>query len=87
METRGLPVISQENSAQNFNQTGRLTEELTFALNATPRGELSDWGVRIGTRFVSVGAKRVTNLGSLLSRLAMGTADELVDAIGAVAGA
>ena len=78
-------MIAQENSARKFNQTGRLTEELTFALNATPRRELSDWGVRIGKRFVSVGVKRVTNLGSLLSKLTTGTADELVDAIGAVA--
>ncbi len=78
-------MIAQENSARKFNQTGRLTEELTFALNATPRRELSDWGVRIGKRFVLVGVKRVTNLGSLLSKLTIGTADELVDAIGAVA--
>lgn len=83
---KGMPVIEQECSPRNFNQAGRLKEELVFALNATPRDEVSDWGRQIGKRFVAVGVKRVTNLGSLLSKLAIGTADELVDAIGAVAG-
>ena len=79
-------MIAQENSARNFGQNGRLTEELIFALKATSRRELSDWGVRIGKRFVSVGGKRVSNLGALLSKLTIGTADELANAIGAVAG-
>jgi hypothetical protein len=79
-------VIAQEELFSNSNLPSRLKEELLYALKATPQGDVSDWGKRIGTRFLTVGVKRVANLGSLLSRLAMGTADELVGAIGAVAG-
>ena len=64
--------------------SGLLKDELVLAIKATPREQISDWGRRIGKRFVAVGVKRVTNLGALLSRLTIGTADELVNALRAI---
>jgi hypothetical protein len=77
-------MIAEAYAFNNFEQSGRLKDELIFALRATPHEQIADWGKRIAKRFVTVGVKRVTNLGSLLSRLTMGTADELVSTVGAI---
>ena len=77
-------MFSEEYAFNNFEQSGPLKDELVFALRATPHEQIANWGKRIAKRFVSVGVKRVTNLGFLLSRLTMGTADELVSTVGAI---
>ena len=77
-------MLVEEFSFHNFGRAGSLENELVFAVRATPSEQITDWGIRIGRRFVSVGVKRVTNLVSLLSRLTMATADELVSAVGAI---
>jgi len=77
-------VISAEYSFDKPPSPSLLKDELVSAIRATPSEQMADWGKRIGRRFVSVGVKRVTNLGALLSRLTIGTADELVNAVGAI---
>ncbi len=77
-------MITEEYSFDKFPSYGLLRDELVSAIRATPPEQMADWGKRIGRRFVSVGVKRVTNLGALLSRLTIGTADELVSAVGAI---
>lgn len=77
-------MIAEECAFNNPQQAGPLKDELVFALQATPHEQIADWGKRIAKRFVTVGVKRVTNLGSLLFRLTIGTADELVSTVGAI---
>lgn len=77
-------MIAKAYSFDKMSSFSLLKDELVSAIRATPQEQISDWGKRIGKRFVSVGIKRVTNLGSLLSRVTMGTADELVSAVGAI---
>ena len=61
----------------------QLADELRIAIGRTPPSELSAWGKRAAERFVSVGVKRVTGLGSLLAKITTLSADELVCAISA----
>lgn len=79
-------MLTEAVDGNNFEHTGSLKNELIFALRATPPDQITEWGKRIGKRFVSVGVKRVTNLGALLTRFTMGTADELVGVVGAISG-
>lgn len=62
-----------------------LHEELAFAIRNTNRESVLDWGKNSAQRFGAVTVKRVTNLGSLFSRLTVGAADELVEALVAFA--
>lgn len=77
-------MLATNHAFNNFERAGPLKDELIFALRATPREQITDWGKRIAKRFVTVSVKRVSNLGGLLSRLTIGTADELVSAVGAI---
>ena len=81
-----MTLLAQETVFRESPQVLRLKDELLFALKATPRDQLFDWGKRIAARFLAVGVKRVTNLGSLLSSLTIGAADELVATIEAISG-
>lgn len=76
-------MLVEKLAINEFERVGSLKDELIFAIRATPPEQVANWGKRAGKRFVSVGVKRVTNLGTLLSRLTIGTADELVNALGA----
>ena len=62
----------------------QLADELRIAIGRTPPSELSAWGNRAAKRFVSVGVKRVTGLGSLLATITTSSADELVRVISAL---
>lgn len=66
-------MATEEYSFDKFPSFSLLRDELVSAVRATPPEQVADWGKRIGRRFVSVGVKRVTNLGALLSRLSSRT--------------
>lgn len=62
----------------------KLQGELHEALGMADKQQLKDWGIRSAKRFGTVFVKRVTNLGSLLSKLTSATADEIFNALRAM---
>lgn len=54
----------------------RLIEEITVAVNGTPKRELQDWGSRIPVTMSKVTIRRCKNLGNMLVNLGTGAINE-----------
>jgi len=77
--TSSLPLTNAQ--AMGENRARRLLDELAFALSRTDLGTLKEWGGRSAGRLLTLGARRVGGLVSLVSAIGKRSWAELVGLI------